>query len=138
MPRTRFAKAVSPSFETPERASIRQALWFDVEAADTSDDETLSESRVANFDHTAVLLGATHLLLGVTCLVRHPELLAMSFISPIVPLVLIVLLDGVAAMGLHWRRNIDVAPHTISRAMCGYIAGVGVLWTLFGLAVFMQ
>ena len=138
MPRTRFAKAVSPSSETPERASVREALWFDVETADTSDDQTLSESRVANFDHTAVLLGATHLLLGVTCLVRHPDLLGMSLTSPIYPLALILVLDAMAALGLHWRRNIDLEPHSISRAMCGYIAGVGILWTLFGLAVFMQ
>ena len=66
MPRTRFAKAVSQSFETSERASVREALWFDIESADTPDDQSLSESRVDALDYTATLLGATHLLLGVT------------------------------------------------------------------------
>ena len=50
MARTRFAKAVGQSFETPERASVRQALWFDVEAAEIPDDDSLADARVSLFD----------------------------------------------------------------------------------------
>jgi hypothetical protein len=99
LPRTRFAKAVNPSFETPERASIREALWFDIESAETSDDQSLSDSRVASLDHTAILLGATHLLLGISCFLRHPDLLEVSILSnPVIPLGLILALDALAAL----------------------------------------
>ncbi len=139
MQRSRFAQAVSESIDTPERASVRAALWFDIEAAETPGDESCSESRVAAFDHTALLLGPSHLLLGLSCLVSHPALLGAPLLSnPLVPLGLILLLDGFAAFGLQWRHRMGIAPHTVSRAMCGYLAGVGVLWTLFGLTVLMN
>ncbi len=98
MPRARFAKAVNQTGDAAERASVREALWFDVAAADSSDDVCLAESRVALFDHTALLLGATHLLLGVTCLVRHPELVLLESLSnPVIPLTLLLVLNVAAA-----------------------------------------
>jgi diguanylate cyclase (GGDEF)-like protein len=136
MSRSRFAQAVSGSSESPDRASVREALWFDIEAAETTGDESLSEARGASFDHTAFLLGATHLLLGIACLARHPALMtATLFANPLLPLGLLVSLDGIAALALQRRRNIELAPHSLSRAMCIYIAAVGTLWTLFGLSV---
>jgi diguanylate cyclase (GGDEF)-like protein len=139
MARTRFAKAVSQPIEAPERASIRDSLWFDVETAETLDDDSLAESRVAALDHTAILLVATHFLIGTTCLLRHPDLITIfSFSNPLIPLALILALDAIAALGLRWRRELDLAPHTVSRAMCIYIAGVGLVWTLFGLALVLH
>jgi diguanylate cyclase (GGDEF)-like protein len=135
LPRTRFAKAVSPSLGTAERASVREALWFDIEAAETPDDQSLSESRVASLDYTAILLAATHVLLGVTCFLRHPDLLgAPIFSNPLIPLGLILVLDALAAVGLRLRDNLDRTPHFVSRALCIYLAGVAILWTLFGLS----
>jgi diguanylate cyclase (GGDEF)-like protein len=132
--RTRFAKAVSQSFETPERASIREALWFDIEAAETSDDESLSEARVASLDHIAVLLGATHVTIGLTTFTRHPELaLVRSITNPLIPLLLLLLLDVVAAVGSKWRRKLELTPHGVSRGMSAYLAATGLLWTAFGL-----
>jgi hypothetical protein len=129
--RTRFAKAVGQSFETPERVSVRKALWFDVEAADTSDDGSLSDARVALFDHTALLLGATHLLLGATCLVSHPFLVLLPSLSnPLIPLLLILLLDGIAALTVQRRSAVDLPPHAVSRAICIYLAATGILWAL--------
>jgi len=133
LPRTRFAKAASTSFQTSDRASVREALWFDIEAAETADDRSLSESRVASLDYTAILLGATHLMLGITCFLRHPDLLRAPITSnPVIPLALILLLDLVAAVGLQWRDKLERTPHFVSRALCIYLAGVGLLWTLFG------
>ena len=138
MPRSRFAQAVSPTSERPERASVREALWFDVEAADTPGDKSLSESRGAFFDHTTMLLGATHFILGVACLAQHPHLFWFPlFSNPLLPLLLIVLLDAAGTLALMRRENFDVGPHTVSRAMCIYLAGVGVLWTWFGLSVML-
>jgi diguanylate cyclase (GGDEF)-like protein len=139
MARTRFAKAVSQSFEAPERASVRDALWFDIETAETPDDQSLSESRVNLFDHTALLLGATHALLGIGALARHPQLIWSPLLSnPLVPLLLIILLDGIAAFGLHRRNEFNLGAHTISRAMCAYLALAGLLWTLFGLSAMVN
>ncbi len=139
MQRSRFAQAVSQSFETSERASVREALWFDIEAAENLDDRSLAESRVAAFDHTALLLGATHLLLGVTCIARDPFAGNEPLVSnPAVPLLLILLVDAIAAFALQSRHRIEMEPHSVSRAMCIYLAAVGVLWTAFGLAVVMN
>ncbi|HET8535072.1 MAG TPA: diguanylate cyclase, partial [Sphingomicrobium sp.] len=135
MPRTRFAKAVNPSFGSSDRASVREALWFDIEAAESADDRSLSEARVASLDYTAILLGATHLMLGITCFLRHPDLLSARIVSnPAIPLALILLLDGLAAMGLQWRDKLERTPHFVSRALCIYLAAMGMLWTLFGLS----
>jgi len=133
--RTRFAKAVSPSLGAAERASVREALWFDIEAAETPDDQSLSESRVASLDYTAILLAATHVLLGVTCFLRHPDLVGAPILSnPVIPLALILVLDGLAALGLQLRDRLNRTPHFVSRALCIYLAGVAILWTLFGLS----
>jgi len=139
MSRTRFAKAVGQSFETSERASVRAALWFDIQAAETSDDDSLAESRLVTIGHTAILLGISHLLLGTTCILRHSEIATVgSFSNPLIPLILILVLDTIAALGLAWRRELELAPHTVSRAMCVYLGSVGILWTVFGLAVIMN
>jgi hypothetical protein len=74
-------------------------------------------------------------LLGVTCLLRHPDLFTVSvFSNPLVPLALILILDGLAAVGLHWQDRLELTPHFVSRALSIYLAGVGLLWTLFGLS----
>ena len=137
MARTRFAKAVGQtSFGEPERASVREALWFDVEAPDSSGEDSLIDSRVASFDHAALLLGATHLLLGAACLVRHPELAMLASVSnPLIPLILILVLDCVTAVGLQWKHRLELRAHSVSRAMCIYVTLAGVLWIGFGLAM---
>ena len=137
--RARFAKAVGQSEGGHDRASVREALWFDIEVAETSDTETLLESRVAGFDHSAWLLGATHLLVGLACLLTYPELALLGSLSnPTIPLTLILLLDCMAAFGLDRRDQLELAPHTVARAMCIYLALVGVLWTLFGLSMIIN
>ena len=139
MARTRFAKAVGQSFGTPEKASVRQALWFDVAPAESSGDDSLAESRVASLDQAPLLLGATHLLLGISCLVLHPELVRLDALStPLIPLTLVALLDGIAVFAMQARHKLELAPHTICRAMCVYLAITGILWTLFGLEVMVN
>ena len=136
MARTRFAKAVGQSsFGEPERASIGESLWFDIEAAESSGEDSLIESRVSSYDHAALLLGATHLLLGAACLVRHPEVALLASLSnPLIPLSLILVLDCIAALGLLWKHRLELKAHSVSRAMCIYLTLAGVLWIGFGLA----
>ncbi|HEU5483166.1 MAG TPA: EAL domain-containing protein, partial [Sphingomicrobium sp.] len=65
-------------------------------------------------------------------------LLMPSILNPLIPFALILAVDSLAALGLQWRYEFELAPHTVSRAMCAYLAAVGILWTLFGLAVLMN
>ena len=136
MPRARFDQAVNRASDKPERASVREALWFDVKAADTSGDVWLAEARVSSFDHIALLLGVSHLLIGATSLVRHPELALLASLSnPVIPFALLLVIDVIAAVCLQWRDKLKLAPHSVARTMCAYLAAVGLLWTGFGLAM---
>jgi len=134
MPRARFSKAVSLAPDQPERASVHEALWFDVRTAETSENDSLAEWRINGSDHAALLLGATHLLLGGACLARYPQLAGLlSFSNPAIAIGAMLALDVIAALGLRWRRELEVAPHTVARAMCVYLAASGLLWTVLGL-----
>ena len=77
MRRARFA--VSDGEGINERASVRDALTFDLRAPDTSDDDNLASQRVAMFDLAPLLLGATHLVWGLACFLVHP----MSIFAPL-------------------------------------------------------
>ena len=62
MRRSRFARAIETDNAVSERASIRDALWFDLHKPESNDEASLAEWRVAGIEHMALLLGFTHLL----------------------------------------------------------------------------
>ena len=139
MRRTRFAGAVEITGEARARASIREALWFDVLSPDTPDDHSLLAWRVAPLNLSAFLLGVTHLIAVVALIVLHPEwLLAPSFTNPVLPLSLLLALDLAAVVGLRWRDRLGLAPHTVIRALAAYLAAAGSLWILVGLTLTSQ
>ncbi|QIL02851.1 EAL domain-containing protein [Sphingomonas sinipercae] len=116
-----------------ERASVREALWFDIKAPENRDDQSLAEWRLGSFDYAPLLLGATHLLVGVTSVILQPHLSGvMSLSNPLIPLGLVLILGVLAAMGLHWRDRLELQPHTVTRAVCVYLGAAGLLWTIFG------
>jgi diguanylate cyclase (GGDEF)-like protein len=136
MRRSRFAKAIGTRQAGVERASVREALAFDIKATDTSDEQSLAEWRLASLDHAPLLLGATHLLLAIGSLLLYPQAAAEFGLSnPLIPAVLLLVLDAAAAAGMHYRDRFDWAPHTVIRALCIYFAFTGVLWTAFAGAV---
>src|SRR5688500_16239752 len=111
MRRSRFAKAIEPGGGR-EKASIREALWFDLSAPESPDEHSLALWRVAALDHAAVLLLATHLLMAAACVFAQPTMaLVPSLANPVVPAMFVLLLDLVAAFALHWRDRFDFAPH---------------------------
>ena len=115
------------------------ALLFDVRTPETSDEESLAAWRIAAFDHAALLLGATHLLIGLSSLILHPDsALTASLANPIIPTVLMLMFDAVAIAAIGMRRRLKLAPHSIIRALCGYMLGIGLLWGWFGAAVMTQ
>jgi diguanylate cyclase (GGDEF)-like protein len=134
MARARFSKAVSLPPEQPERASVHEALWFDVKTAETSESDSLAQWRIDGSDHSALLLGATHLLLGAACFARYPQLATLPSLSnPLIAIGALLILDVIAALGLRWRHELELAPYAVARAMCVYLAATGLLWSLFGL-----
>ena len=64
MRKSRFVRPVHS--REAEKASVKEALWFDLRVAETSDDASLADWRVAGLDHFALLLGVTHLLITAT------------------------------------------------------------------------
>src|ERR671912_34745 len=70
---TRFAGAVESPGEAKSRASVREALWFDILAPDTPDEHSLSAIRVAALDYSALMLGATHLIAFIAAFALHPD-----------------------------------------------------------------
>ena len=137
MRRTRFAGAVEITGEV--RASVGEALWFDILSPDAPDDDSLSAWRVAPLDHSALMLGVTHLIAAAALLALHPvQSLALSFTNPVVPMSLLLAIDLVAIVGLRWRNRLGLAPHTVVRALAAYLAAAGTLWILFGSAVTSQ
>ena len=93
MRRSRFAKAIESDGARREKASVREALWFDLSSPETPDHHSLSAWRVAPLDYSAVMLGVTHLIAAIALFVLHPEQSAtLSFANPIMPMGLLLVL----------------------------------------------
>src|SRR5687767_3652470 len=107
MRRSRFAKAIGEQ-DAGERASVDEALWFDLRAPESADEMSLASWRVASLEHAPVLLFAIHLLIGSTCLALNPQMaLAGSLANPAIALALVLALDVAAFLGLRWRDRFE-------------------------------
>ena len=136
MRRTRFAGAVDVGGEARPRASIREALWFDILAPDALDDHSLSAWRVASLDHSALMLGIAHLIAAITLFLLYPERSpTLSMASPVIPMALLLALDVTAITALQCRHRMGLAPHTVIRALAAYLGAAGILWMMVGLAI---
>ena len=135
MRRALFKDAIVLGGESAVKASISEALWFDLRSAETPDDESLAAQRVATFDYAALLMGVTHIICGIACILLHPmnSLAAMS--GPLALLALTLGLDGAAASALYMRDRWNLAPHIVTRALCAYLALSGLMWMLFASAM---
>ncbi|GAA3892735.1 hypothetical protein GCM10022276_09910 [Sphingomonas limnosediminicola] len=135
MRRSRFAKAIETA-EAPERPSIMDALWFDVTPPDSADEDALCEWRLAGVQHAPIILGVTHVLIAVACIALSAHHTYSSLAdNPFVSASLVILFDAATAALLLTRKRLSLAPHTIFRILCAYLATAGVLWTWFGYAV---
>jgi diguanylate cyclase (GGDEF)-like protein len=135
MRRTLFGK--SPELErlAPSRASIGDALLFDVVDQQASADLTLAERRVDGWTFAPWLLLAGHLVIAATLLIQdRPSASGVSIFSVFVPMAAAIALDLVAGLVLFSWRRMQMAPHTVGRLLCGYLASVGTLWTMSSVA----
>src|SRR5690349_11678562 len=135
MRRSRFAGAVELA-EVRERASITDALRFDVTNPDTSDEEALCEWRLAGMQHAPLILGITHLLITIAyVLLTHKLKFCACFANPLIPALLAIIVDGVVAAVLITHTRISLPPHNVFRLLCAYLGISGALWTWFGSAL---
>jgi diguanylate cyclase (GGDEF)-like protein len=135
MRRSRFAKAIEVT-EVRERASIRDALIFDITRADSSAEESLCEWRLSAMQHAPLVLGITHLLIAATCILLSKTISYASLSdSPIVVAALVLAVDAAATALLFTRKRFGLAPHTVFRLLSVYLAVSGLLWTWFGYTV---
>ena len=119
MRRARFARAIETGGEARAGVSVKEALWFDLLSAETPDDDALADWRVSALDHSALLLGVTHLLAAVGIVALDPQrALVSSFANPVLPMLALLALDTAAIFGLRWRNRIDVDQHTVISALC--------------------
>jgi diguanylate cyclase (GGDEF)-like protein len=135
MRRSRFAKAIEVN-EVSERASVGDALRFDVTTPDSSAEESLCEWRLSAMQHAPLVLGVTHLFVAVTCAVLSASYSYSSITdNPIIVSLLVLMVDGAAAALLFTRKRLGLAPHSVFRLLCVYLAVSGMLWTWFGYTV---
>src|SRR5215208_6496854 len=131
MRRTLFGKSAEVAHLTPPRSSASEALFFDIREHDSSADLTLAERRAGAFVFSPWLLFSGHLILGITLLLQdRPPASWATLASAFVPLFLSLCTDLTAAMIMLSWRKLQLAPHTVGRLMCLYIAVTGALWML--------
>ena len=133
MRRARFAGATETGDDA--RASIAEALSFDISPAESSHDSALSEQRVAQLHHVPLLLCAMHLLCGLTLLIYSAAIRDAGMLREAAgPLGLALALDFGATALIHFRERFGLMPHSVTRLICGYVLIVSGLWAMFSAA----
>jgi diguanylate cyclase (GGDEF)-like protein len=135
MRRTLFGKSSEVELRTAARASAKEALLFDVRDHSATGDLTLAERRVGSWVFAPWLLLAGHIAVALSLVVAgSAEASWAAAVSAGLPLMLSIAADALAGtMMLFWRR-LQLAPHTVARVMCGYLAATGTLWTIASVA----
>ena len=119
MRRTRFPKAIERDGGWPERPSIAEALWFDIDSGCGVEESSLATWRLASLQHAGLLLGAAHFLVGLVFLVRYWGAgFDLTVSDPLVVLAPLLLLDGAAAFAMKSRNRFGLSPYAIVRALC--------------------
>jgi diguanylate cyclase (GGDEF)-like protein len=130
MRRALFGQASEAELRAPARASVSEALLFEVQEHQGGVDLTLAESRLANWTFAPWLMFSGHLVLAMSLLLGGPVMSWSSLGSAAIPLTSAVLLDAAAAAMLLIGRKFGVMPHVLARAMCVYVLASGILWTV--------
>jgi hypothetical protein len=135
MRRTLFGKSTEREHLAPPRASMQDALLFDIRDHEASTDLTLAERRAESWTFAPWLLLVGHLILAITLVLqKRPPASQAVLASVFMPLALALLIDVVAGSFLLFWRRMQLTPHTVGRVMCGYIGATGVLWSMSSVA----
>jgi diguanylate cyclase (GGDEF)-like protein len=131
MRRTLFGKSTEIERLAPPRASVRDALLFDVRDHEASTDLALAERRVDGWLFAPWLLLSGHIIIAVTLLLEdRPPASQAVLASVFVPLALSLTCDVAAGLALLGWRRLQMTPHAVGRLMIGYIGATGVFWTM--------
>jgi diguanylate cyclase (GGDEF)-like protein len=129
MRRTLFRKSVD--IHPPVRSSVREVLLFDVRDHSESTDLTLAERRLGAWIYAPWLLFTGHLAVILSIFLdagARPSWGAV--VGTAVPLAVSLALDAAAGLLVLFWRNLRMAPHTVVRIICGYLASTGTLWAI--------
>ena len=120
---------------TTTSTSAQEALLFDVRDQTESADLTLAERRLGNWEFAPWLVFAGHLVIAASLLLQNPAHVASIPPAGVaIPLILSLLLDAASGvLMLSWRK-LQMAPHSVMRIMCGYLAASGGFWTAASIA----
>lgn len=133
---SRFDFAETAASETI-RASVREAITFDVLPPKSDDDQILQGKRVAMWAYAPILLAATHFIVGLILLVREQGNMQGHQLGMALALVVTALLfDGCAGLLLFMRTRFGLSAVATARIILCWFSLTGVLWMLFGSAAY--
>src|SRR5690348_13802036 len=131
MRRALFGKSPEIELPTAARVSAREALLFDIRDHEASNDFTLAERRINGWTFAPWLLLASHIVVTATLIFQDRSAASWGAVaSAMTPLGLSLLLDLAAGLVMIGWRRMQMAPHSVTRLMCGYIALTGLLWMI--------
>ena len=129
MRRPLFVKSAEHELAAAAPASVGEVILFDVRDQDASTDLALAERRVSGWTFAPWLLLAGHIIIAVALLVQDRPPAGIGTLARVTaPLGLSLLVDAVAGLVMIGWRRMQLAPHTVTRLMCAYVALTGVLW----------
>jgi diguanylate cyclase (GGDEF)-like protein len=129
MRRTLFGNPPEKDLPPPALSPPPEVLLFDVRDHEATNDSTLAERRVSGWTFAPWLLLLGHLIITATLFVQnYGSSQWPAFAKSIAPIGGSLVLDVVAGLVMIGWRRIQMAPHTVTRLMCGYIGLTGALW----------
>ena len=135
MRRTLFGKSPEVELQAAAAVSALEALTFDVRDHESTVDQTLIERRVGSWAYAPWLLFAGHVIIGAALLLQERSPASWNTLAAVfVPFGLSLVADVFAGLVLLYRQRLKLAPHTVFRLMCAYIATTGVLSTFSSVA----
>src|SRR3954454_21257868 len=129
MRRTLFRN--SAEIHPPVRSSVREVLLFDVRDHSESADLTLAERRLGAWVFAPWLLLTGHFVVILSIFLdvtARPSWGAV--VGTTMPLAASLALDASAGLLVLFWRKLRMAPHTVVRIICGYLASTGTLWAI--------
>lgn len=128
-------RARLPSYQGPERrqrASLGEALLFDLRTPPSHEEYQIAEQRAAQLTNIPLLLAFTHLISAGALWFRTPAGGAGTSDFLFATLGLALVLDAIVYAALRLRMRFRLPPHAATRFALVYVAAATAFWALFG------
>ncbi|MBB3763293.1 putative bifunctional diguanylate cyclase/phosphodiesterase [Sphingomicrobium lutaoense] len=127
MTRARFSTVTK---ERRRRASLRDALLFDLHAPESRDEVIIAEQRIEHLNHIPILIALAHAFAALALLVNvgmnwtiHATLMGA------------IIVDLGAWLLMKKRTQLHISPHIMMRLITVYVALVWAIWVYLGATV---